>query len=70
MLNIWEVLDDLETIANDSRNARHEVANEILETLDGMDREDKDKLFSNLTNRDYEDTNEALETFRKLGVIL
>lgn len=70
MLNIWEVLDDLETIANDSRNARHEVANEILETLDGMDREDKDKLFSNLTNRDYEDTNEAIETFRKLGVIL
>lgn len=70
MLNIWEVLDDLETIANDSRNARHEVANEILETLDGMDREDKDKLFSNLTNRDYADTNEAIETFRKLGVIL
>lgn len=70
MLNIWEVLDDLETIANDSRNARHEVANEILETLDGMDREDKDKLFSNLTNRDYEDTNEAIETFRKLGVLL
>lgn len=70
MLNIWQVLDDLETIANDSRNARHEVANEILETLDGMDREDKDKLFSNLTNRDYEDTNEAIETFRKLGVIL
>ena len=70
MLNIWQVLDDLETIANDSRNARHEVANEILETLDGMDREDKDKLFSNLTNRDYEDTNEAIETFRKLGVLL
>lgn len=70
MLNIWQVLDDLETIVNDSRNARHEVANEILETLDGMDREDKDKLFSNLTNRDYEDTNEAIETFRKLGVIL
>ena len=70
MLNIWEVLDDLETIANDSRNGRHEVANEILETLDGMDREDKDKLFSNLTNRDYEDTNAAIETFRKLGVIL
>ena len=70
MLNIWQVLDDLETIANDSRNARHEVANEILETLDGMDREDKDKLFSNLTNRDYEDTNEAIETFRSLGVIL
>ena len=70
MLNIFEVLDDLETIANDSRKARHEVANEILETLDGMDREDKDKLFSNLTNRDYEDTNEAIETFRRLGVIL
>ena len=35
-----------------------------------MDREDKDKLFSNLTNRDYEDTNEAIETFRKLLLIL
>lgn len=70
MLNIWEVLDDLETIANDSRSARHEVANEILETLDGMDSDDKDKLFSNLKGRDFEDTNAGIEAFRKLGVIL
>lgn len=46
MLNIWEVLDDLEIIANDSRSARHKVANEILETLDGMDSEAKDKSYS------------------------
>lgn len=48
MLNIWEVLDDLETIANTNGNPRQEVANEILETLDGMDSEAKDRLLSNL----------------------
>ena len=69
MLNIWEVLDDLETIANDSRSDRHEVANEILETLDGMGSDDKDKLFSKLTNRDFEDTDAAIEVFRNLGTI-
>ena len=70
MLNIWEVLDDLETIANDSRSDRHEVANEILETLDGMDSDDKDTLFSNLKGRDFEDTDAAIEVFRSLGIIL
>ena len=70
MLNIWEVLDDLETIANDSRNARHEVADEILTTIGGMDDDEKERLFSNLRGRSFEDTNAGIEAFRSLGVIL
>lgn len=69
MLNIWEVLDDLETIANTNGNPRQEVANEILETLDGMDSEAKDRLLSNLKGKDFEDTNAAIEAFRNLGII-
>lgn len=35
-----------------------------------MDDDEKERLFSNLRGRSFEDTNEAIETFRKLGVIL
>ena len=70
MLNIWEVLDDLETIANDSRSDRHEVADEILVTIGGMDDDEKERLFSNLRGRSFEDTDAAIEVFRSLGIIL